>query len=936
MNRCMRAVTEAAQELANASSAIGPLLQTLSGNAEQEYERRFAERQKALRELEARAHGLVDPPSHNDVFTSVHASTADWADPVWTRFKPLPADTGIPRLTRAGIFTRDVTLRGGSDRQRISVPAHLPIIARGGTVILAEGKDLDDARDALQSMLVRLIAALSPGALRLTLVDQLGVGNNFALLTPFHENIRGAMVWHDPKQISHALESLIAHMAMVTQKYLTTEFQNIEAYNESQGVVAEAYRVLAIANFPAGFEKHTAEQVVSIAQNGPRSGVYVILSVDRKQPMPHGFRLEDLTRFCTVLEGTMKSGFLWRPNVHGWPEGAARWATDVLDRGRVTLDERPAPKIVEQIARATEQGAIDRQEVKVPFSRFTPKELWSEKTGRGIVTPIGRAGNKDQMFALSVGADAVHHALIGGRTGSGKSVLIKGLITSLCERFSPAELELYLVDFKGGVEFRVFSDLPHARVIALESEREFGLSVLEGLIREKTARERIFKQNEVNDLQSYRERGGGMPRILLIVDEFQVFFESGDRISMRARAALDDLARKGRSFGIHVVLASQSISASAGAELDQATLNQFGMRIALAMNESDATRILSRENDAAKFITRAGEAIFNAQNGLPGGNIRFQIAYVSDEEVAAHVRTISKLAEQRSMQRKPFLFEGNRPAAISDNHQLAEIAANPPVSAPRAIPVYVGEPAAIQEAHTAYRMRRQAGDNLLMLGQHEETLFSIFVTAVSSWAAQHPHHTAHLAIFNLANEDDEMVRAHIPVLQGLPQNVRIGRNADVLPWLDELSADLDRRRGDEQTETPRPPMLVAFYGIQRARDLLREGYSGSATTKKLLRLIHDGPESGMAFIVAADMYANLMRVLEAKDLTDFGGRISVMGGDAGKILGDHASSFKLRENYGVLYEPEKPDVLQKFRTYGLAQTQWIAQHLAKERESCPK
>jgi S-DNA-T family DNA segregation ATPase FtsK/SpoIIIE len=384
------------------------------------------------------------------------------------------------------------------------------------------------------------------------------------------------------------------------------------------------------------------------------------------------------------------------------------------------------------------------------------------------------------------------------------------------------------------------------------------------------------------------------------------------------------------------VLASQSISASAGAELDQATLNQFGMRIALAMNESDATRILARENDAAKFITRAGEAIFNAQNGLPGGNVLFQIAYVSDADVAAHVRAIRKHAEQHGLQRKPFLFEGNRPASITDNQALAMVAANPPSSPPRAIPVYVGEPAALQEAHTAYRMRRQAGDNLLMVGQHDETLFSIFLTAVASWAAQQPPDTADITVFNLANDDDEMVRSHIGVLQQLPQSVRIGRNAAVIPWLDGLSAELDRRRADDQSEAPRPRTLVAFYGIQRARDLVREGYSGSAATKKLLRLIHDGPESGIAFTVAADMYANLLRILEAKDLTDFGGRIAVMGGDAGKILGDHAGSFKVRENYGVLYEPEKPDVLQKFRTYGLAQTQWIAQFISREHESWQK
>lgn len=935
MNRLMQAMRSAAQEFANAASAVPPLIDALNENAARELRQGFERRQQELRELQARSHGLDAPPD-GQLFTSVHASTADWQDPVWSRFQPLLATMAVPRLTRAGTFSRNVTLPGGKDSQSVALSAMVPVVGRGGCVMIAEGKELDAARDALQSILVRLIASLPPGSLRLTLVDQLGVGNNFALLTPFHEVIRGQMVWHDPKQIGNALDSLIEHMAMVTQKYLTTSFANIEQYNESQGVVEEAYRVLAIANFPAGFDRNTAEQVVSIAQNGPRSGVYVILSADRKQPMPFGFKFEDLARFCTVLEGTMNEGFIWHPNVHGWTETAASWSAAILRRGRVTLDGPPPARTVEAIADATKDGAVKRTTVKVAFSRFVPSELWTGSTARGISVPIGRAGNKDQMFELSVGADAAHHALIGGRTGSGKSILMKGLITSLCQRYSPEELELYLIDFKGGVEFRVFSALPHARVIALESERELGLSVLEGLLREKTARERILKQNEVNDLPGYRERGGSMSRILLIVDEFQVFFESNDRLSTRTRAALDDLARKGRSFGIHVVLASQSISASAGADLDQATLNQFGLRIALAMNESDSTRILSRENDAAKFLTRSGEAILNARNGLPGGNVRFQVAYVTDEEVGGNVDGIRQLAERKKIGRKPFVFEGSRPATIADNTGLAEVIATAPDSAPRAIPLYLGEPAAIQESHTCYKMRRQAGDNLLLLGQHDETMFPIFAAAVASWALHQPHHTANVIVFNLTSDDDEnVIYRHFARLQSLPQHIRIGQNRNVLPWLDELSAAIDQRRADEEAarrDSAHERTLVAFYGIQRARDLIREGMSNPAT-KKLVRLFHEGPELGISFIAAADMYANLLRVLDPKDLNDFGGRVACVGADSGKILGDQATGFKVRENYGVLYEPDKPDALQKFRTYGLAQLEWLEKHLGRKETS---
>jgi hypothetical protein len=934
MNRLMRSVKETAQQFVNAADAVTPLVWTLEKNAEQTYLTMFAAAQERVRQLEAKMHGVPAPPAddRDAKFTSVHASVAGWEDPIWQGFEPLPKDSvAIPRMTSVGVFARAVSLAPKGIERTITVPAMIPILGRGGLVVLAEGKDLDAGRDMLQSILVRLIAALPPGFLKLTLVDQLGVGNNLAPLTEFAEAIRGDMVWHDAKQIGLQLETLIQHMAMVTQKYLKTQFENIEAFNAHEGTIAEAYRMLAIANFPSGFDQASAEQVVSIAQNGPRSGVYVVMSVDRKQPMPHGFRLEDISRFCTVLEGTMTAGFLWRPNNQGVPDAAANWSTEVLSRGRVSLDGAPHRSLVQKIASATEKRAIDAQVVKVSYATLAPREYWTETTAEGLSAPIGRSGNKNQMFQLSVGPEPVHHALVGGRTGSGKSVLVKGLITSLCQQYSPEELELYLVDFKGGVEFLVFAELPHARVVALESEREFGVSVLEGLLAEMSRRETIFKEKNVRELNAYRALGEKMSRILLVVDEFQVFFSSGDRLATRARQALDDLARRGRSFGLHVMLASQSVSTSGGMGLEASTLHQFGLRIALALSASESALILSKDNDAAKDLTRPGAAIFNGGGGRVGGNILFQVAYVTDEEIRERVQELNEKARVLGFDRRPLLFEGRRPASIADNRNIVEQLAKPPETSPRSIPVFVGEPAAIQDSHVFYRMRRQAAENLLLVGQHDPTMFSIFASAVTSWAIHQVPDSASIVLFNLTpDDDDDAVRRVFDVLGELPQNVKIGANRNVSAWIDDLVADLEKRRADADAGTGvrHKRTLVGFYGIQRARDLLREGHSAGAVTKKLVKLIHDGPELGIAFIVAADMYANLLRVLEAKDLTDFGGRIAGIGGDSGKVLGEHAMGFSVRENYGVLYEPEKPDVLQKFRTYGLEQLDWLKKHLA--------
>src|SRR5205823_10680705 len=96
--------------------------------------------------------------------------------------------------------------------------------------------------------------------------------------------------------------------------------------------------------------------------------------------------------------------------------------------------------------------------------------------------------------------------LIAGKTGSGKSSLLNALVTNLALNYSPDEIELYLIDFKKGVEFKSYAAnaLPHARVVAIESEREFGLSVLQRLDAELVMRGELFRSLGVNDLPSFR------------------------------------------------------------------------------------------------------------------------------------------------------------------------------------------------------------------------------------------------------------------------------------------------------------------------------------------------------------------------------------------------------------------------------------------------
>src|SRR5204862_6740854 len=129
-----------------------------------------------------------------------------------------------------------------------------------------------------------------------------------------------------------------------------------------------------------------------------------------------------------------------------------------------------------------------------------------------------------------------------------------------------------------------------------------------------------------------------LPRILLIVDEFQEFFVEDDKLSQEAALLLDRLVRQGRAFGLHVLLGSQTLGGAYS--LARSTIDQMAVRIALQCSEADANLILSKDNNAARLLSRPGEAIYNDANGLVEGNDVFQVVWLSDERREAYLEQV--------------------------------------------------------------------------------------------------------------------------------------------------------------------------------------------------------------------------------------------------------------------------------------------------------
>ncbi|GAA8350189.1 FtsK/SpoIIIE domain-containing protein [Helicobacter pylori] len=250
------------------------------------------------------------------------------------------------------------------------------------------------------------------------------------------------------------------------------------------------------------------------------------------------------------------------------------------------------------------------------------EKFWTESSQFKVSVPVGwDINHKEVCFEIG---EAQNHTLICGRSGSGKSNFLHVLIQNLAFYYAPDEVQLFLLDYKEGVEFNAYTDpiLEHARLVSVASSVGFGMSFLSWLCDEIKKRSELFKQFKVKDLSDYRKHEK-MPRLIVVIDEFQVLFS--DKSTKAVEGHLNTLLKKGRSYGVHLVLATQTMH---GGEIDSSIKAQIANRIALPMDADDSAKIL--DDDAACELVRP-EGIFNNNGGHQKYHTKMSIPKAPDD-----------------------------------------------------------------------------------------------------------------------------------------------------------------------------------------------------------------------------------------------------------------------------------------------------------------
>lgn len=818
------------------------------------YARAVAAHQRARAHLDAARRGLAalraptDPASTADVVARlrrVGETLSAQAEPARFFPGPVPIRIGTAAIDQHNWFPALVPLAGGT---------HLALDADARTPQIAA---------LLRTLVVRLLAAAPPGAVRVSGLDSAALGATFLPLRPLVE--AGALLppATTEEEIAERLDAAERHARAGQAAGRTDELL-----------------LLVAATLPEG---RALARLAALTHAGPTAGVCVLLA---GYPPPTAGATVPPLGHTTQISIDPRTGAARL----GDPPGAPYSSDGTGLAAPVLLDGEPPAAAVPALA--DRLGEVYRRDTEIGFADLLPARPWAESSGNGLRTVVGRAGREPLICAFD---DQTPHWLVGGRTGAGKTVFLLNVLYGLAARYSPDELSLYLLDFKEGVSFAEFvptgrdpSWIPHARAVGIESDREYGVAVLRELRRELNRRAAAFKRHGVTKLADLPRDGRPVPRVVAVIDEFHVLLAGNDSVAREAVNLLEELARKGRSYGIHLVLASQSTS---GIEAlygkNDSIFGQFPLRVALPGGNG----VLDKANEAAGALP-IGTAIINPTAGLAGANtvIQFPDAHASAAQLAALRQQLWRA--RPSGARPPAVFRGYESVRVADDPTYRSLA--PGGRRPLAL---VGRTVDVDLTSAMFPLDTTPGRHLAVIGT-TPTGASVLHAAALSLARQHSPGGARFLVAPLVAAADETAEATIEELTAAGHPVT---RLDAAGLRDELR----KFAGQPPTDGASRTFLVAFgmdgaSGILSARD---ENFkSGLDDLQVLLR---QGPGHGVHLL---GWWRGLRRLSD-----DIGGSsnrddvaclvaLNVPGGELAMYLGLTELAYQPRPNRALLID----------------------------------
>ena len=789
-----------------------------------------------------------------------------------------PAEPDLP-LGEDAIMADPICLRIGdaSPAPDCVFWAVAPFVGVGHLAI-----DVDSREPAvaawLRGVLLRTLGALPQGWLRVLPVDGATLGSVFAGFRPLID----AEAWAMPVADIDGLRGVLDEAEQ--------QINQVQA-----GALADPPVLLvAVAALPAGTGRGEWARLAAIAHAGPAARVHLLLAGWPPTPV-HG---EQAPKVAYTTQLTSAGDGWYRMSE---PPGPYPVSVDGSGLAApLRLDVGATPEVVAAVSRRAAASAA--LAMRTDLAALLPEQIWQESSAHGLAAVVGQEGREPYALTLD---DATPHLLLAGRSGAGKTNVLLVLLYALASHYSPTELGLYLLDFKEGVSFVEFTPtaadpswVPHAQTVGIESDREYGLAVLRALAREMNRRAGLLKQAGVTKLADLRAArpDAELPRLVVVIDEFQVLLAGNDPLARDAVAALEDLARRGRSYGIHLILSSQTIAGIEALYTKRDSIfGQFPLRIALA----GGAGILEPGNTAADALP-VGTAVVNPAGGVAQANqiVRFPHADPASLATARHALWQARGA----LSEPPAVFAGYAEHHVDDDPLFAAL--QPEVRRRQAL---VGRAVEVGLPTVGCALDAVPGRHLAVLGTSMVGA-DILHAATLSLARQHDPGSAQFVIACFAAAADPVVDDLVAALAAERHDVieaDAGRFRATLAQLAGPGAQGGSARAVGGQPAGKPTYLVVFAADVVVPMLNERGERGATGVEELRLLLRQGPARGLHMLGwwrATRRFSEVIGGSAGREDVACLVALNVPGNELALLVGDHTLTWQPRPNRALLLD----------------------------------
>ena len=549
-------------------------------------------------------------------------------------------------------------------------------------VINYTNKTVEKAQGRLNQLIVDMLLSLPGKSFNLHFVDLAFSAQASFLTRNLDEKLYGKLI-SSPNDWNQLKDSLREKIAKSLEDY-----GDVAKYNESKNRVVVPYDVVVITDYQKCLSD--MRDLDALFENGHKGGIYFVLmnneefkndrDIDSLMAMTNSYQVIDATTYGNYS----KDAFIR--------------CTPILDN---PILAKACFNYINEGAELPQVAAANVDHDKMLSGDFTPID-------KAMVIPVG-SSDKGELVDFALDTVSHIHCFIIGQSGTGKSVFLHDVIIGAMAKYSPEELELYLMDFKiGGVEFNRYRDEKHVRALLVDnSDIQITLEILRDINNKMRERGKQLRASGVSNIVEYNQLNPNkkMSRIVFIADECHVMFPTMNckeaKLYREISEILQKIAKEGRSQGVHLVLATQTI---AQAEISSEILNNISDFYLLKCSPGDSERLVPGSSATTSQL-KTGQVLHHDIDN----DVVFKSTYLPTPEAVEIIKKIN--GKTKDYQNNQFYFVGSQIFEIDDEVKSL-LAKKTSIAFGRSIDTKM-EPVVIP-------LRNEYADNVILFGINDE------------------------------------------------------------------------------------------------------------------------------------------------------------------------------------------------------------------------